>query len=81
MCYGQQAHTEEKEKFYELRKEQQGAKSSNQEKFQKSAINKKRRKKEKELQHFQEMKVKRASPTWQKAWKVEKFHPLVLNEI
>ena len=27
------------------------------------------------------MKVKRASPAWQKVWKVEKSNPLVLNEI
>ena len=26
------------------------------------------------------MKAKRASQAWQKAWNVEKFHPLVLNE-
>ena len=25
------------------------------------------------------MKVKRVSPAWQKAWKVEKFHSVVLN--
>ena len=54
-------------------------------KFQKFVKNKKRRKMEKELQHFQEMqisddKVKRASQALQIAWKVEKFHPPVLNE-
>ena len=26
------------------------------------------------------MKVKRASPAWQKTWKTEKFYPPVLNE-
>ena len=26
------------------------------------------------------MKAKRFSSAWQNAWKVEKFHPLVLNE-
>ena len=40
---------------------------------------------EKELQHFQEMQVsdyegKRTSPALQKARKVEKSHPLVVNE-
>ena len=27
------------------------------------------------------MKAKRASPAYQKAWKMEKVHPLALNEI
>ena len=26
------------------------------------------------------MKAKSVSSVWQKAWKVEKFHPLLLNE-
>ena len=29
---------------------------------------------------FPTMKVKKVSPVWQKAWKVEKSYPLVLNE-
>ena len=29
---------------------------------------------------FLTLKIKRISPAWQKAWKVEKSHPLVLNE-
>ena len=54
-------------------------------KFQKFVKNKKRRKTEKELQHFEKiqiwmMKARRASPAWQKAWKVEKSQPPILNE-
>ena len=47
-------------------------------KFQKFFKNKKRRKTEKELNHFKEMqfsndKAKRGTPARQKAWKVENF--------
>ena len=55
-------------------------------KFQKFVKNKKRGKQKKSSSTFKKwrfptMKVKRGSPAWQKAWKLEKFHPLVLNEI
>ena len=43
-----------KEKLQDIRKKKQGTKRSNWEKFQKLVKNKKRRKTEKELHHFQE---------------------------
>ena len=44
------------------------------------------RKTEIEIQRFQEMQLSddesnRSSPAWRKAWKVEKSHPPLLNEI
>ena len=80
-------HKQKKQvKLQELRKDQQRAQCSYQEKFQKFVINKKRRKTEKELQHFQEMQISddesdKSSSAWQKAWKVEISHPSALNEI
>ena len=55
-------------------------------KFQKFVINKKRRKIEKKSIsismkcRFLMIKSKKIYLAWKKSWKVEKFHPLVLNE-
>ena len=54
-CYGQQAQAKEKEQ--DIQKDQQGAKCSNWEKMQIFFKNKKRRKTEKELHHFQEIQI------------------------
>ena len=52
-CNCKQAHAKKEEKFQELQKEQQRFVCSNLKKNQKFIKNKKKRKTEKELQHFQ----------------------------
>ena len=85
MCNGKQAQTEKEEIFRKQWKEEQETQCSNQEKKKKFVKNKKRRKTENSFSTFKKcrfpmIKVKRTSPARQKAWKVQKFHPLVLNE-
>ena len=79
-------HKEKRKKIRTYGKSNKGLNDLVEKKFQKFVKHKKRRKTEKELQHFQEMQLsdnesKRVSAAWQKAWKVEKSHPLVPNGI
>ena len=55
MCYGQQAQTEKKSSFNTYGKYNNELIASINYKFKKNVKNKKRRKTEKEVQHFQEM--------------------------
>ena len=85
MYNGQQAQIEEKKSFRIYGKSNKELNALIEKKFQKFMNFKKRRKTEKELQHFYKIQIsdiesKRASPAWHKAWKVEKSHPLALNE-
>ena len=72
-CYGQQEQTEEKEKFQEQWKQQQRAKCSDWKKNSRSSLETRKRGKHKNSSsafrkcRFSMLKVKRASPTWQKA--------------
>ena len=71
--YGSQAQTKEKDRsFKTYRKSNKELYILIEKKFQKFLKNKKRRKTEKELQHFQVMQIsddekKRVSPAWQRA--------------
>ena len=84
-CYGQQAQTEEKVEFQELWKEQQRDKCSNWKeipevcnKTRKIGRHKKSSSTFKKCR-FPTIKIKGVFSPWQKAWKVEKFLP-VLNQ-